>query len=213
MPLDRHLSQTRLKLASLLGPRGIALAVVLLVVALALGWKALSTRKQNQRAALYHFTLPTSQGEFSMASLRGKAVVLSFGYTSCPDFCPMLLGKVAAAVSTLSETRRARIVPVFVSVDGTKDTPEKVEKYVSYFFPSSTGITGFGVTGNKLEIDAIVDKFGATYTIEPNPQSALGYVVNHSTSFFLLNSSGEFVDTLPHDVKPEVLRDRIKDLL
>ena len=72
----------------------------------------------------------------------GKAVVLFFGYTHCPDYCPMTLTLLAQAMNTLSEQEREQLRVLFISVDPERDTPALLKEYTDYFGPEVIGLTG-----------------------------------------------------------------------
>ncbi|MCU7813331.1 MAG: SCO family protein, partial [Candidatus Thiodiazotropha sp. (ex Notomyrtea botanica)] len=79
------------------------------------------------------FVLHSSQGKFSLQQLRGKVVLLFFGYTQCPDVCPTALSVLAQALNELSEDELQSVQAVFVSVDPKRDSFEALDEYVSYF--------------------------------------------------------------------------------
>ena len=79
------------------------------------------------------FTVKTSSGALSLLDLRGQAVVVYFGYTTCPDICPTTLATMKAAWKQLSDDERKQATLLFVSVDPERDTPERLQQYVGYF--------------------------------------------------------------------------------
>ena len=89
------------------------------------------------------FTLTDENGDTVNESIvDDKAVVLFFGYTHCPDFCPMTLTLLAQAMNTLSEQEREQLRVLFVSVDPERDTPALLKEYTEYFGPEVIGLTG-----------------------------------------------------------------------
>lgn len=155
------------------------------------------------------FTLESKTGKRRLSDIQnGRPAVLYFGFTSCPDVCPMSLHKLAQALKQLSLEEREKIRVVFVSVDHQRDTASKTQTYVEAFIPG-----GVGLTGSKAEIDAVVNQYGATYVIEPDAKSALGYGVQHTTSFFLVNRSHRLVTRVPEQMKVEDLAMSLKSLL
>ena len=89
------------------------------------------------------FTLTGVDGKpFALASLRGRPVVLFFGYASCPDFCPRAMGTVRAALAKLDPAARAKVATVFVSVDPERDTPKVLASYLKQFDVGAFGATG-----------------------------------------------------------------------
>ena len=76
------------------------------------------------------FSLTSADGSsYSLANSRGKVVVLSFGYTFCPDVCPTALGTIGTALNRLTEDEVQRIDALFVSLDPDRDTPERLREY------------------------------------------------------------------------------------
>lgn len=154
------------------------------------------------------FTLHAPQGPVSLHDFAGKGVVVYFGYTSCPDVCPISLGKLSQALSSFSEKERAKIQTLFVSVDHRGDTPKKAQDYAQFFMKDAVG-----VTGSKEEIDAVVHRYGTSYVIEDTKKSAMGYTVQHSSSFFLVDDDGDFVGTVSTDSSSEALEKELRKIL
>jgi len=103
-----------------------------------------------------------------------------FGYTTCPDVCPLTLARVASVRRALG-ARGDRVLAVFVSIDPERDTPEKMEQFLSFF-----GVRGVGVTGPPERLDPVVQAYNAFYS-KVDSGSAAGYLMDHSTYIFLLD--------------------------
>ena len=89
------------------------------------------------------FTLTGPGGKpYALADARGSAVVLFFGYASCPDFCPRAMGLVKSAVAKLDPAQAARVRPIFVSVDPDRDTPASLERYLQHLVGTAGGRAG-----------------------------------------------------------------------
>ena len=87
------------------------------------------------------FQLTGEQGQtVTEQRFQDKAVILFFGYTHCPDFCPTTLTSLAQALKKLPEQTREQIRVMFVSVDPDRDTPELLKKYTGYFGPRIVGL-------------------------------------------------------------------------
>lgn len=114
---------------------------------------------------------------------RGKLVVLSFGFTHCPDICPTLLADLAAFMKKLGPDA-ARVQVLFMTVDPERDTPEMLAKYVPAFDP------GFlGLTGDTAATQRAAKEFKIFY--EKRPGGAPGaYSVDHSAQSFVLDTAG-----------------------
>lgn len=148
---------------------------------------------QASTATYGDFTITTDQGPLTLSSLRGRVVVVYFGYAACPDVCPTTLAAVAAAHDGLDDDLKAHTAVLFVSVDPTRDTPERLGPYVRFFDPSF--LAG---TASEGQIASIAADWGVIYRRVDNPHSAMGYTVDHSTQSFVVDARGRMVSELPH---------------
>jgi len=117
------------------------IALILLLVA-AIVWLAIywepdyqDPRGKTEMPAGGDFSLVSASGPVELKALRGKVVVVFFGYTTCPDVCPTSLGVLSNALSGLRDTELKRVQGLFISVDPERDTLEKLQKYGRYFHP------------------------------------------------------------------------------
>ncbi len=145
------------------------------------------------------FVLQSADGPVSLKDFRGKVVLLYFGYTLCPDVCPTSLSTMAMALKQLKPEEAEQVRVIFVSVDPGRDTPERLKKYVQYFHKNMVG-----VTGEKKVIDDLVRRYGAIYRIVDDGSGA-GYLVDHSSTIYLVDQRGKLVKLIPHGVTPESL--------
>lgn len=154
------------------------------------------------------FTLNGPNGPVSLTDLRGKVVLIFFGYTSCPDVCPVSLARIDACFSAMDETELDGVRALFITLDPERDTLDKLAKYTGYFHPNIIGLT------DDIEtIDAVTAQYGVDYSRNPMPDSALGYSISHPTDILLLDRNGRLVEAVPHNIKPRYLLARIRDLL
>lgn len=128
--------------------------------------------------------------------LAGRWNVLFFGFTHCPDVCPMTLGVLRQAAKSnadLAPARQPRMV--FVSVDPGRDTPEKIRSYVEFF-----GEDFAGLTGSADQIAAFAAASGVAYGFS-EPDENGNYTVDHTGALFVVNPDAELVGvfTSPHD--------------
>lgn len=131
------------------------------------------------------FVLTGHEGRpFRLSSLQGKAVLLFFGYTSCPDACPTTLSKLSAVYRKLADDAKD-VKTLYISVDPERDTPAVLKADLGNF-----SVDALGLTGTKLEIDKVVKLYGASYEIIPTPNSATKYTVAHSTTIYGLDRAG-----------------------
>ena len=145
------------------------------------------------------FTLNGVDGPVSLSDFRDdKLVLMFFGFTHCPDVCPISLTNVARAMKQLTPEQAEQVQGMFVSLDPERDTPTILSNYVSFFNESFVG-----VTGTKEQVDKVVQQYGAVYRIVELEDSAMGYSVDHSSRLYLIDKKGELVKLLYHDSKPE----------
>ncbi len=131
------------------------------------------------------FELTAVDGQrVALSSLRGTVVALFFGYTHCPDICPGTLHVMKLVRGELGEDA-GHLRALMVSVDPKRDTPERLDEYVRYFDP-----TFIGLTGSQQEIDAIVARFGAAYTLGDADASG-SYTVDHTSLVYLIDGDGQ----------------------
>ncbi|KXX64944.1 SCO family protein [Marichromatium gracile] len=154
------------------------------------------------------FTLVSAAGPVSLSGLRGKVVLIYFGYTWCPDICPTNLAIIAHALGQLTPEVRERVQVLFVSVDPERDDPERLRQYTAYFHP---GI--IGLTGTPEQLAEVAARYGAAYRRVEQSDSALGYLVDHSANTALVDPEGRLVGQLPHATAPERIVERIHGLL
>jgi protein SCO1 len=132
---------------------------------------------------------------------RGKAVVLFFGFTHCPDVCPTTLADIAQAVRSLgSDAQRVQVL--MVSVDPERDTPESLAKYVTAFDPQFLGLRGDLEATKKVAADFKIyfekRKQGGSYTIDHSAQS---YVIDPQGRLRLLVRHDRIAQDLAADLQ------------
>lgn len=142
------------------------------------------------------FTLQSADGPVSLKDLRGKVVLVYFGYTFCPDICPTSLAFTAQGLNKLSPDEQARTRMLFISVDPARDTLAKLKEYGAFFHPNILGLSG-----SEAEIAAVAKIYGASYSRQ-NTGSAGGYVVDHSAATYVVDPAGKMVATLQHGTPP-----------
>ncbi len=148
------------------------------------------------------FILNSASGPVSLKFMRGKVVVLYFGYTMCPDVCPTSLALLAAALNGLSKDELEQVRPVFISVDPDRDGLERLQTYAAFFHPSIQGITG-----TNEQLADVAKKYGAAYRKNKQDNSAMGYVVDHSADLYVIDQQGKLRETIRHGTPPsEILK-------
>lgn len=166
-----------------------------------------------------HEALRPAGGDFELTSATGpwrlsehasdaSLVLLYFGFTRCPDLCPLALGTVSHALAQMPETARRRVLVVFVSVDFRSDSPATAASYAAEFGPRFVGLTG-----DSLALRRVTRQFNADFAFVPVPESAMGYTVDHTGTVFLLDRRGLVRDMVPTDRIVTDLRKRMEKLL
>ena len=154
------------------------------------------------------FTLTSQTGEpFSLSDARGKVVLLYFGYTFCPDICPTTLADFVRVKQNLGSAADD-VVFLFVSVDGERDTPEVIKRYLGAFDTDFVG-----VTGEEQEIRKIGVDYGLFFEKQKVEGTSASYLVDHTAASFLLDQQGRLRITYPYGIPPEVITTDILNLL
>lgn len=151
------------------------------------------------------FTLQSAKGAVHLADFRGKAVVVYFGYTACPDICPTSMATLKAALAQLTPEEVAQVQGLFVSVDPERDTLEYLQQYVSYFHPSLIGLSG-----TQPELQEITRRYNAFYRKVEAPGSAMAYTIDHSAILYVIDKQGKLREQVQHAVPPAELAAAIR---
>ena len=132
------------------------------------------------------------------ADYRGRWMLVYFGYTNCPDACPLALQKITISLKNLGPLAK-QIAPLFITVDPARDTPERLASYLENFDPRIVGLTGSG-----QQIAAATEAYHVYYSFS-EPDKSGAYLVSHSSFFYLMDPSGRFNALLPLDIKADEL--------
>ena len=145
------------------------------------------------------FTLRDQRGvPFSLEQISGRPAMLFFGYTYCPDICPVTLSKMTRVYELLDLDPQA-LQTIFITVDPERDTQEKLSEYLAYF-----QVDALGLTGTREEIDAVVRQYGGHYNLNKRDgQDA--YFADHSTYTYLIDQQGLVRFLFRHDDAPEYM--------
>ncbi len=154
------------------------------------------------------FTLQSDHGPVSLRDFRGKVVALYFGYMSCPDICPTSLWNLSQAMKDLPPEQAEQVQGIFISVDPERDSPKAMGMFVKGFYP-----TFIGLTDDKAKVDKVVRQYGVVYQKVPLKDSAMGYVVDHSSVIYLIDRDGLLQKRIPHDTDPDIIRQALQELL
>lgn len=125
---------------------------------------------------------------------QGKYRIVYFGYTYCPDICPTDMLKIGQAMKLLEKqvpAKAEKVVPIFVTVDPERDTPQVVGEFVANFHPRVVGLTG------SPAAIAAVEKQYAVYARKEPPGPGGGYLVGHTQIAYLMGPDGSPITSLP----------------
>ncbi|MFT2098343.1 SCO family protein [Marinomonas sp. 2405UD66-6] len=153
------------------------------------------------------FTLETKQGPFSLSDIEGKVGVVYFGFLSCTEACPASIGVVQAAYKQLTDEERDNVQFLFISVDPERDSLEDLYDFGDYYDNDLLALTG-----TKEEIDKVTSDYGVFFELTDLEGSALGYTVDHSSRFYMIDKQGKLFTTMSHSTTPSELAARIKQL-
>ncbi len=194
--------------------------VATIAVAVALLWRYESGPLRAFRATLAPagalsptiggpFTLVDQNGKtVTAADFRGRFMLVYFGYTYCPDVCPTTLTTMADALDLLDGDGE-NVVPVFITVDPERDTPEHLKMYVNYFHPRLVGLTG------TSDMVAAAAKAYRVYYAKAHQEGAAedDYLVDHLSFVFLMGPDGAFRAHFENGTGAEAMAERIREYL
>lgn len=149
-------------------------------------------------------------GDFSLINGAGKAVtrqdvitkpsLVYFGYTYCPDFCPVDVANMARANDLIKENNSNHDVGlVFITIDPARDTPQIISEYIKNFSDDMVGLTG---SDENIEAAAKAYK---VYYAKNNDPSYSEYLMAHSTFTYLVDAAGEYLMHFSHNTPPETI--------
>jgi cytochrome oxidase Cu insertion factor (SCO1/SenC/PrrC family) len=132
------------------------------------------------------------------ADYRGRWMLVFFGYSNCPDDCPLTLQKMATTLKDLGPLAD-RVAPLFITVDPAHDTPSRLTSYLENF-----DVRIIGLTGSDEQIAAVAKAYRVYYSPDQNEQSGAD-LINHSTFLYLMNPNGKLAALFPQDVTADKL--------
>lgn len=154
------------------------------------------------------FVLTDGKGQaFSLSRLHGKVVILSFGYTHCPDVCPLTLQTHNDVLAELGKAAKD-VAVVFVSVDPDRDTPELIGRYAEQFHPDFIGLTAAG----GQDIEQIKRQYRVV-SAKARVLSEKVYLVDHSAGAYLLDKNGKTAVFEPYGAEAAQIAEDIRILL
>lgn len=150
------------------------------------------------------FTLQTADGPLALRDLRGRVVLLFFGYSRCPEICPTALAAQAAALRLLAPEERERVAGLFVSVDPERETLAALRDYARAFHPQLRG-----TTAPAADLEAVARRYGVLYAAQP-ADSAGQVAVDHTSDTFVIAPDGRLAARLPLGTPPESIAAEVR---
>lgn len=192
---------------SLLSAIGIAIAAVVgLFLATASSDFGVAKRRISDLGG--DFTLSATTGPISLSDYRGKAVVVYFGFLTCPEVCPNSMGVVKSALNQLTSEQLGATQAILISIDPIRDSLENLAEYASFFHKNLVGITG-----SQEQIKRVTDQYGAYYNIEEIQSVSDDYGVEHSSRYYVIDQDGKLIAAMRHSTTPNELRAQIAQVL
>lgn len=154
------------------------------------------------------FTLVDQNGKtVTDADFRGRYLLVFFGYTHCPDICPAELQIMAGALDQLGSDK-AKVVPVFISIDPERDNPAALAAYLKNFGPEFVGLTG-----SPEQIAAAAKAYKVIYSKVDNKSDPSNYTMDHSALIYFMSPKGEYLDHFAYGTQPEQMAKTIRGYL
>ena len=142
----------------------------------------------------------------SNSELGGQILLVYFGYTYCPDICPVDVQSIAAAIDLL-DSDESRVRTVFITIDPERDTPLRLSEWLHAIHPRLVGLTG-----SASEIEKVAHLFGVEYERISDGRT-VDYTVNHPGLIYLLEPDGHVLTLVPSGTAPEALAATLQELL
>lgn len=143
----------------------------------------------------------------SLSDLRGNYVLITFGYTNCPDICPLTLGEFRSVRNSLGSSSE-EVAFLFISVDGERDSPEALRNY--FALRELDGI--IGLSGGEDAVRALGIDYGLSFEMT-KPDKRGGYLVNHTAGSFLLDRNGRWIRRYQFGLPPSRIVADLRGLL
>lgn len=141
------------------------------------------------------------------ATFAGRYRIVYFGYTFCPDVCPVDVQTIGAGLKAFEArdaAKGAKVVPIFVTVDPERDTPAVIREFVGNFHPRMVGLTG-----SPQAIAAVAKAYGI-YFAKQKPGPGDGYMMDHSRQAYLMDPDGKPLALLPVEQGADKVADELQ---
>ena len=152
------------------------------------------------------FTLVDHHGKSrDDGDFRGEHLLIYFGYTYCPDVCPTALSDMALVMDTLGD-KAAKVRPMFITVDPSRDTPERLKSYVANFHPRLVGLTG-----SEAAVAAAAKAYRVYFAKSKTEAEPGEYLMDHTSIIYLMGPDGRYLTHFTHGVRAEIMAKQIRE--
>jgi protein SCO1/2 len=155
-----------------------------------------------------------NNNRISLSDLKGKLVLISWGFTNCPDICPLILSKLSTVKKELGD-HGDNVQVLFITIDPERDTPGRLKSYVPSFNKSFIGLTG-----TPEEIKQVVKDYNAFFIKHPEVYGRGefdtwdSYQMSHTTNIYLIDKYGRLLFYYPYaNLNPHNISEDIKKIL
>lgn len=147
---------------------------------------------------------------FRLADVKDKVKVVFFGYTFCPDVCPLTLANMKNVYESLSEAEQAQLAVVFITIDPERDTPDRLASYVGAFNP-----TFYGVQLDDTALSQVKQDYGvyAEKRVLEASQSAADYLMDHTAFVYVIDKDNNLREIFSHDAPKADIAADVKHLI
>jgi len=150
------------------------------------------------------FAIPSTEGFLRSRDLLGKQVFLFFGFSTCPDICPLTLNTMRQVASALPRTEREHFRFLFISVDPDRDSLSRLKALKREYGPQF-----IGATDSEASLRKITSQFGAFFQVFKTKSGKT--VISHTDSIFHINKEGKWIETLPYGTSADVLIQKVRE--
>jgi protein SCO1/2 len=210
--MDRNSKRERISVEALRMRRlvlffGVA-TVVVIAAAAAVLWIWDGGRMQSSAGEALvggPFALTDQHGQpVTEQDFAGRYMLIYFGYTYCPDVCPMSLTNMVAALDQLPPEQAGQVVPILITIDPERDTVEQLASYASLFDPRLVALTG-----SEDEVRAAAKAYRVYYHKAEAGADTKDYLVDHSTFVYLMGPDGKYLTHFGLNASPEEMAETI----
>lgn len=153
------------------------------------------------------FTLTADDSTpYSLSDSRGRVVIISFGYTFCPDICPTALATVALALRQLGD-KADKVDALFISLDPDRDTPAHLREYTRFFHPGLRGLTG-----QPQALKTIADQYRVHYAFVGKGETQ-HYSMDHTSNLYVVDAQGKLFGILPHGLPADAVANSLRSAI